>query len=79
MIVDEPTRGVDIGAKSLIHQRLRELTEQGISIIMISSEMPEVIGLSDRIAVFKEGKISAVLDNSRTEITQNEIMKNATV
>jgi ABC-type sugar transport system ATPase subunit len=77
LIVDEPTRGVDVGAKSLIHARLRELAETGIGVIVISSEMPEVIGLSDRILVFRNGAISAQLDNRRGEVTQESIITHA--
>jgi ribose transport system ATP-binding protein len=58
LIVDEPTRGVDVGAKSEIHHLLRSLAEQGVGIIMISSELPEVIGMSDRILVMHEGAIA---------------------
>ncbi|MEO8410524.1 MAG: D-xylose ABC transporter ATP-binding protein, partial [Propionivibrio sp.] len=74
----EPTRGVDIGAKSLIHKRLREIAESGAAVIVISSEMPEIIGMSDRILVFRSGQISAELDNSRGDVTQEEIMHKAT-
>jgi ABC-type sugar transport system ATPase subunit len=78
LIVDEPTRGVDIGAKSLIHKRLREIAEQGACVIVISSEMPEIIGMSDRILVFRTGHVSAELDNLRGSVTQEEIMQKAT-
>jgi ABC-type sugar transport system ATPase subunit len=77
LIVDEPTRGVDVGAKSLIHNRLRELAESGIAVIVISSEMPEVIGMSDRILVFKNGAISAELDNRDGRVTQETVMTHA--
>jgi ABC-type sugar transport system ATPase subunit len=77
LIVDEPTRGVDVGAKSLIHARLRELAESGIAVIVISSEMPEVIGMSDRILVFKNGAISAELDNRDGRVTQETVMTHA--
>lgn len=75
LIADEPTRGVDIGAKVKIHQDLRDLANKGISVIVISSELPEVLGLSDRVAVFREGTISAVL--SGDNITQEEVMQHA--
>lgn len=75
LIADEPTRGVDIGAKAKIHQDLRDLANQGIGVIVISSELPEVIGLSDRVAVFREGQIATIL--SGDEITQEEIMRHA--
>lgn len=61
LIFDEPTRGIDVGAKSEIYQIMRKLTEQGVSIIMISSELPEVIGVSDRVVVFRDGCIAAEL------------------
>jgi ABC-type sugar transport system ATPase subunit len=77
LIVDEPTRGVDVGAKSLIHSRLRELAEAGVGIIVISSEMPEVIGMSDRILVFRNGAISAELDNRDGRVTQETVMTHA--
>jgi ABC-type sugar transport system ATPase subunit len=77
LIADEPTRGVDVGAKSLIHSRLRELAEQGVGIVVISSEMPEVIGMSDRILVFRNGAVSAELDNSDGSVTQETVMTHA--
>ncbi|MBX3085758.1 MAG: sugar ABC transporter ATP-binding protein [Anaerolineae bacterium] len=70
LIVDEPTRGVDVGAKSEIHHLLRTLAEQGVGVIMISSELPEVIGMSDRILVMHEGAIAGeVLAAEATEET----------
>ena len=77
LIFDEPTRGVDVGAKSLIHARLRELAESGVGVIVISSEMPEVIGLSDRILVFRNGGVSAELDNRKGEVSQEAILTRA--
>ena len=62
LIVDEPTRGIDIGAKSEVHQLLFDMAQSGIALIIISSEMPEVLALSDRIVVFREGCISGMLD-----------------
>lgn len=76
LIADEPTRGVDVGAKSKIHTDLRALADQGIGVIVISSELPEVLGLSDRIAVFREGQITAILDGNTA--TQEEVMRYAT-
>jgi len=64
LILDEPTRGIDIGAKSEIYVLIRSLTQAGVGVIVISSEMPELIGLSDRILVIAEGKISAQLSNA---------------
>lgn len=62
IIMDEPTRGIDVGAKVEIHRLLRELAQSGIGIIVISSEMPELLGLSDRILVVRDGKIEGTLD-----------------
>ncbi|WP_119071250.1 sugar ABC transporter ATP-binding protein [Aggregatilinea lenta] len=72
LIMDEPTRGIDVGAKSEIHGLMSDLARQGIGIIMISSEMPEILAMSDRIIVMHEGRISGVLD--RAEATQERIM-----
>jgi ribose transport system ATP-binding protein len=62
VIFDEPTRGIDVGAKGEIYQLMRNLADGGVAILMISSDMEEVIGVSDRIAVMHEGRISGVLD-----------------
>jgi ABC-type sugar transport system ATPase subunit len=62
LIVDEPTRGVDVGAKSDIYQLLRELAKTGVGIIMISSDLPEILGVSDRILVIREGRIAGELN-----------------
>lgn len=72
LILDEPTQGVDIGSKSEIHRLMVELAERGKAIIMISSELPEILGMSDRIAVMREGTITGVL--SRAEATQQKIL-----
>jgi rhamnose transport system ATP-binding protein len=72
LILDEPTQGVDVGSKSEIHGLMMDLAEQGIAIIMISSELPEVLGMSDRIAVMRSGKIAGVL--SRNEATQSRVL-----
>ena len=63
LILDEPTRGVDIGAKAEIYKIMRDLTKQGLSIIMISSELPEILHLSDRILAVSKGKIACIFDN----------------
>ena len=76
LILDEPTRGVDVGAKKEIYHIMNELTEQGVSIIMVSSELPEFLGMSDRILVIHEGKVSATLE--RDEADQEKIMQAAT-
>ena len=72
LILDEPTQGVDVGAKSEIHALLCDLAEQGMAILMISSELPEILGMSDRIAVMHAGTIAGILD--RTEATQEKIL-----
>lgn len=72
LILDEPTRGIDVGAKAEIHALMVELAKQGIGIIMISSEMPEVLAMSDRIVVMHEGRVSGIL--SREEASQERIM-----
>lgn len=76
LIADEPTRGVDVGAKAKIHGDLRKMAEEGVGVILISSELPEVLGLSDRVAVFREGQITAILEGDQA--TQEEVMKYAT-
>lgn len=73
LIFDEPTRGIDVGAKSEIYQLMRELAETGVAIIMISSDMEEILGESDRIAVMHEGAITGILD--RDEASEEAIMK----
>lgn len=75
IILDEPTRGIDIGAKTQIYHLMRELAKQGKAIIMISSELPEVIGMSDNIVVMFEGKITGTLSGDGA--TQDEIMRYA--
>ena len=72
LILDEPTQGVDIGSKSEIHQIMGDLAEQGMAIVMISSELPEILGMSDRIAVMHGGTIAGIL--SRAEATQEKIL-----
>ncbi len=76
LILDEPTRGVDVGAKAEIHALMSELAAQGMAILMISSELPEILGVSDRILVMHEGRI--VAEFSREEATQDLIMQAAT-
>ena len=61
LILDEPTQGVDIGAKSEIHKIIRRLAKEGLAVLMISSDLPEILGMSDRIAVMRGGTISAVV------------------
>ena len=75
LILDEPTRGVDVGAKQEIYKLINKLVKEGISIMLVSSELPEVMGVSDRIVVMHEGKISGILTN---HATSEEIMTLAT-
>lgn len=72
LILDEPTRGVDVGAKEEIHKIIIELARSGIGIILISSEMPEVLGMADRIVVMHEGELKAILDVK--DATQEKLM-----
>ena len=73
LIFDEPTRGIDVGAKAEIYQLMRNLAESGVAIVMISSDMEEVLGESDRVAVMHEGAITGILD--RAEASEEAIMK----
>ncbi|WNX84940.1 sugar ABC transporter ATP-binding protein [Agathobaculum sp. NTUH-O15-33] len=75
LILDEPTRGIDVGAKAEIHRMMCELAGKGLAILMISSELPEILGMSDRVLIMHEGKITGEL--SRSEATQEKIMKYA--
>jgi putative multiple sugar transport system ATP-binding protein len=76
-IVDEPTRGIDVGAKTEIYEIINDLAAQGKSVIMVSSELPEALGMADRIYVMNEGKIKGVLNHD--EATQEKIMHMALV
>lgn len=71
LIMDEPTRGIDVGAKSEIHRLMSQLASEGMAVLMISSELPEVLGMSDRVLVMREGKI--VAEFTRTEATQERV------
>jgi ribose transport system ATP-binding protein len=77
LIFDEPTRGIDVGAKEEIYALLNDLAAQGKSIIMISSELPEVLRMSHRIVVMTEGRVSGILNQS--EATQENVMHYATL
>lgn len=72
LILDEPTRGIDVGSKHEIYKLMRELTEKGISIIMISSDMPELLGMSDRILVMHNHRIKGEL--KKNEFSQQKIL-----
>lgn len=76
LILDEPTRGVDIGAKKEIYTIINELASKGVAIIMVSSELPEVLGMSDRIMVIREGEVRGIL--KKEEANQENIMTLAT-
>ncbi len=77
IILDEPTKGIDVGAKSAIYEIMQDLAQQGYGIIMISSEMPEVLGMSDRIIVMREGRVTKILDGK--DATQEIILDAAMV
>ncbi len=78
LIMDEPTRGIDIGAKHEIYEIMEELAEQGKSIIMISSEMPELLGMADRLYVMCNGKLTGEI-NAKEDMTQEKVMSFATM
>jgi ribose transport system ATP-binding protein len=73
MIFDEPTRGIDVGAKSEIYQLMRDLADNGVAVLMISSDMEEIIGVSDRMAVMHEGRISGFLD--RNQFSEHNVLQ----
>ena len=77
IIFDEPTRGIDVGAKIEVYNIINSLIQQGVAVVMISSEMPEVMGMSDRVAVMHQGEITGVFDNDET-LTQEKILYYAT-
>ncbi|RJP33396.1 MAG: sugar ABC transporter ATP-binding protein [Phycisphaerales bacterium] len=75
VILDEPTRGVDVGAKVEIYEKLNRIAESGAAVMMISSELPEVIGMADRIGVMCEGRLVGILDNRNRNVSQEAIMR----
>lgn len=77
LMLDEPTRGIDVGAKFEIYQLIAELAKKGKGIIIISSEMPELLGITDRILVMSNGLVSGIVDTKTT--TQNEILRLASL
>jgi rhamnose transport system ATP-binding protein len=76
LIVDEPTRGIDVGTKAEVHRLLSELAGQGIAVLMISSDLPEVLGMADRVLVMHEGRLTAEI--SRADATEESVMNAAT-
>jgi ABC-type sugar transport system ATPase subunit len=76
LILDEPTRGIDVGAKAEVHEIMARLAETGQGILMISSDLPEVLGMSDRILVMREGRITAQF--TRENATKEKVMLAAT-
>ncbi|MEX1056823.1 MAG: ATP-binding cassette domain-containing protein, partial [Natronospirillum sp.] len=76
IILDEPTKGIDIGSKSAVHEFMSELVQQGLAVIMVSSELPEVMGMADRIIVMNEGLI--VREFTRAEATAEAVVSAAT-
>jgi rhamnose transport system ATP-binding protein len=77
LILDEPTRGIDVGTKAAVHALMSKLAAEGIAILMISSELPEVLGMSDRVIVMHEGRMTAHF--TRAEATQEKIISAATM
>jgi rhamnose transport system ATP-binding protein len=76
LIVDEPTRGIDVGTKAEVHRILDGLVAGGMAVLMISSELPEVLGMADRVLVLREGRLTAEL--TREEASEDTIMRAAT-
>ncbi|HWC26068.1 MAG TPA: sugar ABC transporter ATP-binding protein [Solirubrobacteraceae bacterium] len=76
LIVDEPTRGIDVGTKAEVHRLLSELAQKGLAVLMVSSELPEVLGMADRVLVMHEGRITGEL--SRAEADEESVMRAAT-
>ena len=72
LMVDEPTQGVDVGAKAEIHRILRELADQGMALLLISSDLPEVIGMSDRVGVMRGGRLVKIFD--RPEVSPQAVL-----
>ncbi|MGV1954546.1 sugar ABC transporter ATP-binding protein [Agrobacterium sp. 22-214-1] len=77
IFLDEPTRGVDVGAKAEIHRQIRELAREGVGVVVISSELPELIGVSDRVLVVREGRITGEVEGE--DMTEEKIMQLASI
>jgi ribose transport system ATP-binding protein len=76
LLLDEPTRGIDVGAKQEIYRLMEELAEQGVAILFVSSEMEEILGMSDRTLVMHEGRLTGTL--LRSELSEEALMQLAT-
>ena len=76
LLLDEPTRGIDVGAKTEVYQLINNLAKAGMAIIVVSSELPEVIGISDRIVTFCEGRLTG--EYPQAEATQEKLLQSAT-
>jgi D-xylose transport system ATP-binding protein len=77
LLMDEPTRGIDIGAKNEIYKLMMSLVDEGISIVMISSELPELLGMCDRFVVLAEGRVAD--EFSKSEASEHRVMQAATL
>ena len=76
LIIDEPTRGIDVGTKAEVHRLLSELAAEGLAVLMISSDLPEILGMADRVLVMHEGRLTAEIP--RAEATEETVMAAAT-
>ena len=76
LIIDEPTRGIDVGTKAEVHRLMSELAGQGLAVLMISSELPEVLGMADRVLVMREGRL--VRELTRAEADEESVVRAAT-
>jgi len=77
LLLDEPTRGIDVGAKVEVYQVINRLVKEGKCVIMVSSEMPEILGMSDRVLVMREGRITGEMSRSTDAFNQESVMKAA--
>ena len=75
LILDEPTKGIDVATKAAVHEFVSQMAGEGIAVILISSELPEILGMSDRVVVMHEGDVTAVFN--RKEMNQEQIMRAA--
>jgi len=74
IILDEPTKGIDIGSKAAVHEFMGDLASQGLSVIMVSSELPEILGMSDRVVVMREGLIVDIYTNDDALTSERLVM-----